>query len=57
MIIPLNSGNVPVASNGDSTKMSTKTLNHSTQPSPSLAKYLGTIAGNWIATTLPSNGE
>jgi len=57
MIIPLNSGNVPVASNGDSTKTSTKTLNHSTRPSPSLAKYLGTIAGNWIAMTLPSNGE
>jgi len=30
MIIPLNSGNVPVASNGDSTKTSTKTPNHST---------------------------
>jgi len=28
-IIPLNSGNVPVASNGGSTKTSTKTLNHS----------------------------
>jgi len=57
MIIPLNSGNVPVTSNGDSTKTSTKTLNHSTQPPPSLAKYLGTIAGNWIAMTSPSNGE
>ena len=57
MIIPLNSGNVPVTSNGDSTKTSTKTLNHSTQPPPSLAKYLGTIAGNWIVMTSPSNGE
>jgi len=57
VIIPLNSGNVPVVSNGDSTKTSIKTLNHSTQPLPSLAKFLGTIAGNWIATTSSSNGE
>jgi len=57
MIIPLNSGNVPVTSNGDSTKTSTKIPNHSTQPPPSRAKYLGTIAGNWIAMISPSNGE
>jgi len=35
--------------------MSTKTLNHSIRPPPSLAKYLGIIAGNQIATTLSSN--
>ena len=57
MIIPLNSKNVPVASNRDSTKTSTKTLNHSTWPPPSLAKYLGTIVGNWIAMTSSSNGK
>jgi len=37
--------------------MSTKTLNHSIQPPSSLAKYLGIIAGNQIATTLSSNGK
>jgi len=57
VIIPLNSGNVPVISNGDSTTTSTKTLNHSTQPLPSLAKFLGTITGNWIVMTSSSNGE
>jgi len=45
-IIPLNSGSVPVASNEGFTKTSTKTLNHSIRPPPSLAKHLGTIAGN-----------
>jgi len=56
-IIPLNSGSVPVVSNGGSTKTLTKTLNHSIQSPPSLAKHLGTIAGNWIATTSSSNEE
>jgi len=56
-IIPLNSGSVLVASNGGSTKTSTKTLNHLIQPPPSLAKHLGTIAENWIVMTLSSNEE
>ena len=55
--IPLNSGNVPVASNGGSIKISTKTPNHSIWLPPSLAKHLGTIAENWIMTTSSSNGK
>ena len=56
-IIPLNSGSVPVTSNGGSTKTSTKTLNHSIWPPPSPANHPGTIAENWIVTTSSSNGE
>jgi len=50
--IPLNFGNVLVALNGGSTKMSTKTLSRSNQLSSFLAKLHGIFARKPIATTL-----
>ena len=55
--IPLNSGNVQVVSNGDSTTTLIKTPNHSTQFPHSLTKFLGTSARKLTAILSSTSGK